>query len=775
MKSTLFRRETTGWSLEFAPQTARLTCRHAGTGALVRGTLAFAEIAEGKETSWSFALARDGVLDRLALVTPEGNVNGYLVVGGSPDRLEVTVIHRAFLSHRGRLTLTGTAQVGRATFACCVTPRPASPVVQMASGPADSALNDALFDAQADTLLRFAGESVRITTEAMGRRTHATESPVLRGCAGRLPVADPPRRTGDRGRVPAPPTYLPVGNRSCGQPLDGSGGRPPRFHVRLTARPEQAAEATLVFEISERFYRSRYVPGYRPLNRKRCPTAPTGWMSWNVYFDRAGEKETLAEAEIGARLLRPFGLEIWSIESWQANSDRQPVRDFHHLTQVAHAQKFPHGMRRLAEQLRELGFKPGIWVAPFGTGSQEFYEAHRSWFLHDTAGQPMQNWCGLYLLDPSQPAVRRYLRATHELMSRDWGYEFFKIDGMSAQSPHYSAHFYERDEVRAAFRYRCEKPLEACVKALRAGIGADRIMLACAGHYTGPEAAFADAARIGGDIVHPHEAPQWRGLVNQARVTLQQLFVHNLVWYNDPDTLLVGTARERDAARIATTVVALPGQVMFSGDKLGELPADRIRLIQRALPVCDVQPLDLYPVFELKPIWDLKVARPFAAWDVVALFNWTDEPAVAEFAFADLGLDGAGRYLAFEFWAEAFLGEFSGRFRAPLAPRSSLLLALQPLTGRPQFLSTDRHITQGGTCLRDLLWDADHGRLEGTSELVAGHPQTLFFHVPQEFAFVSAGAVGADVQQATMKGERLLAVTLTGRAAGAVTWQLQFA
>ena len=719
MKNVLFRWETTGWSLEFEPQRARLSCRHAGSGAVVSGTLAFAETAEGTETAWGFALARDGISERLGLVTPQGNVNGYVVVSGTADRLELTVIHRAFLSYRGRLTFAGRAQIGRATFACCVTPRPTSPVVQMASGPADSALNDALFDAKADTLLRFAGETVRITTEP-------------------------------------------------------KVGRAPRFRVGLTARPEKPGTSTLVFEVREHFYRSRYVPSYRPLDRRRCPLPPTGWMSWNVYFDQAGERENLAEAEIGARRLRPFGLEIWSIESWQANSDHQPVRDFHHLTQAAHAQQFPHGMKWLAGQIRAMGFKPGIWVVPFGTGSKEFYEAHRSWFLHDVAGAPMQNWCGLYLLDPSQPEVRRYLRDTHRLMSRDWGYEFFKVDGMSAQSPHYSAHFYERDEVRAAFRRRCPKPLEACIKALRDGIGTERIMLACAGHYTGPEAAFADAARIGGDIVHPNEAPQWRGLITQARVTLQQLFVHNLVWYNDPDTLLVGAARARDAARIATTVVALPGQVMFSGDKLGELPADRMWLIQRALPVCDVRPLDLYPIHELKTVWDLKIARPFAAWDVVALFNWTEEPSQAEVALADLGLDGEGRYLVFEFWAAEFLGEFSGRFSAPLAPRSCLLLAIHEAAGRPQFLSTDRHVTQGGTCLRELRWDAELGVLEGATELVAGHPQTLFFHVPQGFALASASAVGAEVSSTTMKGERLLAVTLDSGAGGVARWAICF-
>jgi hypothetical protein len=41
------------------------------------------------------------------------------------------------------------------------------------------------------------------------------------------------------------------------------------------------------------------------------------------------------------------------------------------------------------------------------------------------------------------------------------------------------------------------------------------------------------------------------------------------------------------------------------GDKLGQLPPARMRLLQLALPVCDVHPLDLVPNPELKPIWDL--------------------------------------------------------------------------------------------------------------------------------------------------------------------------
>ena len=85
--------------------------------------------------------------------------------------------------------------------------------------------------------------------------------------------------------------------------------------------------------------------------------------------------------------------------------------------------------------------------------------------------------------------------------------------------------------------------------------------------------------------------------------------MNNILWWCDPDTLLVGEA-PIETARLATAVVALPGQMMFAGDKLAELTPERMRLLQQALPVCDVKALDLYPIFELTPVWDLKIKRP---------------------------------------------------------------------------------------------------------------------------------------------------------------------
>ncbi|HOW69463.1 MAG TPA: alpha-galactosidase [Phycisphaerae bacterium] len=705
------------WRIEFQPADSTLACVHAASGAEIIGTLSFTAEIDGQRQPWSIGRGRDSAPRRLSLIDAAGDVQGYLTFSGSGTSLNVTVAHRSAQSYKGELAFRATARLGNRSFACRTRPPIGSRVVQMASGPADSGLNDSLFDVDTDTALRLTG------------RTLAIRSPA--------------------GQV-----------------------GPRHFELVMSASPQAADGATLAFELLRDYYRSRYVPFYRPIDRKRCPSPPTGWMSWNVYFDKAGEEDNLAEARVGARYLKPFGLEIWHIESWQDNSDRLPVSKFHNLTLRPDPRKFPHGMKWLADRIRELGFRPGIWTVPFGTGDRAFYDTHKNWFLHHPDGQPMHNWCGYYVLDPSLPAVRQHMEDTHRIMSQEWGYEYFKIDGMSGRGPSYSAHFYERPEVRAAFRESCEGPFRLCVEALRRGLGPDRIWLACQGHYTGPEVGQADAARLGADIVSPNEPPHWANYLHQAQTTLNQLFVHNIVWYNDPDTLLVGEAAPLNTARIAATAVGLPGQVMFAGDKLADLPAERMRLLQQCLPVCDVRPLDLFPLFELHPIWALKISRPFGTWDVVSLFNWKDESAELRVRFDELGLPADRHHLVYDFWGQSFLGSFRESLSMPLAGRSNALLAVHPDTGRPQFLSSDRHITQGGVEVEQVAWDEVRSTLSGRVRLVEHVPARLTCLVPRGYEFASAKA-GDEVElRAERQPDRTLVVTLEAATPSTATWEI---
>lgn len=680
-----------GWQVFFESSSSTLECVHSQTGVRMAGPLVFAMESEGKQRPWKIQLSRDYAPQRLAIVNEQNDVQGYVVISAGMERLELHAVHRPPQLYAGFLSYAPTVRFGSQAFACRTRVPEGCAVAQMASGQADSLLNDSVFDPERDRVLRYGGGNAVIAT------------------------------------------------------LPSTKGEAPEFQASLRTGILKTDGDAISLELMTDYYRSRYVPQYRLIDRKRCPTPPTGWMSWNVYFDTAGEKENLDEARVGAQYLQPFGLEIWSIESWQDNSPKLPVSNFHNLTLRPSPQKFPHGMKWLAGQIRELGFRPGIWTVPWGTGDESYYQAHKSWFLHGPDGKPLSNWNGRFLLDPSQKEVRRHMEMTHRVMSRDWGYEFFKIDGMSGTGPGYSAHFFERPDVRAAFKKPIKEPYSPCIEALRRGIGPDRIFLACQGHFSGPEVAWADAGRLGADIVEANHPPRWANYLNQARVTLNQLFVHNIVWYNDPDTLLVGAAPLAEA-RLATTVIALPGQLTFFGDKLGQLSSERMRLLQQALPVCDVHPLDLAPVNELKAVWDLKIRRPFGSWDVVSLFNWGDAAREVGFSFNNLGVDASKEYVVFDFWNQKFLGVHRESFAARIEPHANLLLAIHEQSNHPQFLATDRHVSQGGVELINEVWNPSQCELACKFKCVKNDALTVTIHRPAGFKMLRASAESAHLE-----------------------------
>ena len=695
------------WMIAYDEAGSVLTLSNTEQRITVTGSFAF----ENEDGVWQIVPPRDGVRDRLALVNPWGSVQGYITFQQNGGRLSFLVHHRTRQFYSGKLTFDGQIRFRRESFACQTIPTPGARVLSLGAGAADSRACDTLFAREEDLALQvFGGTETRL--EDLG---------------------------------------------------DGL------YRVRAVCDIEKAEEASISLNVEPNYFKSRYIPYYHPIDRKRCPKPPTGWMSWNVYFDKATAEDNLAEARLGKEYFKPFGMEFWSIESWQANSDQLPVSKFSNLDLEPNRDQFPEGMKKLADDIRALGFRPGLWTVPYGTGNTEFYEAHKDWFLHDKEGNPIDTWAGRYTIDPTVPEALENIRHIHEVAARQWGYEFFKVDGMSGGGSAYMAHLYEKPEVRAQMHDPfCSNPFEKTAAAIREGIGPRSVFLACQGHYTGPEAAYADAARIGADIVDCNQPVKWENVLNQGARTLNQIFVNNIAFFTDPDTLLVGDL-DTEQARVSATIVSLPGQVTFSGDKLAGLSGDKIALIQQTLPPADVHPMNLYPFFDLLPIWNLRVARPFGAWNAVALFNWDDEPKPIAFSFGELGLDPEADYAVYEFWTGTFFGSAHEGFSIDVPPRGVRLLCVaQADPARPVFLSSSRHIAQGAVDLAHLDWNPETKTLTGKVRLVGGHKTTLRFALP-------ADLLPADGGETLQTGDcRLWEKELESDRSGEVTFTQQF-
>ena len=686
------------WKIDFDQGKSVLTAENAERKVSLSGPLSF----ESKGKAWTVVNSRDAARGRLSIVDPTGTALSYVSFRGEGGYFSLKVFNRAGANFfPGTLTWKAKASFRRDSFACRTIPQPGEQVLNFGDGAADTSLNDSIFAREEDFALRFFSFDTSVKTLGMGM-----------------------------------------------------------YEVALAASVDDSAYSSIVVDADSCYYGSRWVPAYHPIDRRRCPKAPTGWMSWNIYFDKAGSAENLAEARIAAKYLKPFGLDIWSIESWQDNSLWLWVgENFHCHENKCYKPQFPEGMKWLADEIRKLGFKPGIWMTLYGSGDKEFHDKHPELYLHDKDGKPISNWAGTYMLDTTNPESLKLMTKLAREAREEWGYEFFKFDGM-ANTPRK----FERPEIRARMKDpKNELWFENSVKAMRDGIGEDALFLACMGDFTGTEIQFADATRLGSDVVgcgasqfgenyHPlgssptYQWPvKWKNVLHQAQCTFTQIFINNIMAYTDPDTLMVGLALERHEAEVMATIVGLPGQLMFDGDKLACLPPDRMKMIQQVLPVADVTPRNLYPyaAAAMLPVWNLTVSRPWGDWHVVALFNWEDGPKSMEVSFEDLGLDADKKYSVYEFWSQEYAGEVFGSLGANLPMRSVKLFAVREATGRPQFVGDDRHITQGAVEIADERWDASKKELTLVVKAVGGFPFEYAVSVPDGFKFMTAASSGA--------------------------------
>lgn len=95
----------------------------------------------------------------------------------------------------------------------------------------------------------------------------------------------------------------------------------------------------------------------------------------------------------------------------------------------------------MARQIKQAGFVPGIWLAPFFVQrSSEIFRKHRDWLLRDEDGKlrrigyhPFWGITDglLYCLDLTHPQVLAWLRRVFSTLC-ELGFEYFKIDFLFA-------------------------------------------------------------------------------------------------------------------------------------------------------------------------------------------------------------------------------------------------------------------------------------------------------------------------------------------------------
>ena len=492
---------------------------------------------------------------------------------------------------------------------------------------------------------------------------------------------------------------------------------------------------------------------------------PVGWVDWYFAKGLTTEKDILENLDFLARELKDFGLEYVQIDSgWQLGIETSPPP--HNVIAggpwVPNS-KFSRGMRWYAEKIKERGLKPGIWVRPFQMveGAPERSE-HPEWF--NQKGQ----------MDFSNPEVLERVRMLFQQLANDWGYSYIKYDfpsydlfdawGPSLFESHWAQAEPHDQTITGIQAYR--NALEVIRKS-----APDTPLLAC-NSVMPPTLGLANVFRIGDDV------GDWnRTFKYGVRSVGARYYTNGIYWTNDPDCLLVREPFTIDQARMWASLIALSGGVVFISERLHELPPDRLDIIKKAMPVYRNpgkgypfgRPMDL---LENDPpeFWNLEVRKGFGKWNVVGLFNWSDQPHDKVIDLESLGLGSEMPFAVYDFWEGRYVGIVQDSFEVNMKQVSSTILAIHPIKKHPQFLSSNRHITQGGIDLHDIRWDDIGMELSGASKVVKGYPYFMTIRVPE--GFTSSKYEGCE--NASSSDRRILLLRISSQETGVMNWSVKF-
>ena len=519
----------------------------------------------------------------------------------------------------------------------------------------------------------------------------------------------------------------------------------------------------------------------------RLPAVPTGYCTWySSPHGGAGDEVHLAElSAAAAEKLKPYGFDFIQIDDkWQEGERRNgPAKVFgtHKPTGP-----YPSGMKAAADKITGLGLTPGIWFMPFaGDHEDPFFADCQDWFVKRADGTPYWAKWGGTSLDMTNPAAQEYVRSIVTRLAHEWGYRYFKMDGLwvgSATKLTYVNNGYVEDDIgEAVFHNPSKTNIEAYrdgLRLVRETAGKDIFFLGCCIPQNmrsfGAAFGMVDAMRIG-----PDNGTNWEALCRGPWHGTNRYFLHGRVWYNDPDPVYVRPSVPMNHAQLICSWVTLSGQLNVFSEWLPELPEERVKLLRRTMPNHGLRPrpVDLFSS-ELARVWLLSDTGSGVRRDVVGLFNWREnEPQEVDVTPEFVGLPEAERFVGYDYWADRFVPPFAGRLRFSLAPATCRVLALRAEADHPILVSTSRHITQGIVDVVDEQWNVDELVLAGTSRVVAGDPYELRIVVPVgegSFRAVEAVADKVTTEMSFEQNGPKLRVRIRCSETGTIRWKVRF-
>ncbi len=416
-----------------------------------------------------------------------------------------------------------------------------------------------------------------------------------------------------------------------------------------------------------------------------------GWSSWSMQSStypglnpRGGaswlhEENVLTQARAMARLLKPYGYEYVNIDSgWNATWDWHGGFDAHGR-QTPNPERFPHGMKYVADEIHALGLKAGIYLAvglektAYDTGDFPIAGASDC-STHDIVYPDLRTtngWDSSYKIDFDQPCAQAYVDSQAAMIA-EWGYDLLKIDGVGPGSFKTGPNYDNRPDIRAWH--------DAIAKTgsriqLELSWALDRSAIE---HWQ----EYADGWRIETDVeCYCDTLVTWGNSVDNRFYDVPAWVQHaGPEGWNNLDSLDVGNGEmdglTEDERYSYMTLWAISAAPLYTGDDLTRL--DRLGkklLTNRAVLAINTQGRPASPVVPnaLQQVWRVQNADGSYT---VALFNLDRKPAVVGARWSDIGFAGTANVR--DVWADRSLGREPDGYAAMVGGHGTRLLRVTP-------------------------------------------------------------------------------------------------
>ncbi len=332
----------------------------------------------------------------------------------------------------------------------------------------------------------------------------------------------------------------------------------------------------------------------------RTPAPPTGWCSWYCFGPRVTAQDVTGN-------LQAIRSKAPSLRYVQIDDGYQPAMGDWLETGKA----FGGDVQGVLKQIRQNGYEPAIWVAPFiAEAGSHLFQQHPDWFIKGDDGKPLPSnqvtfggwrhgpW---YALDGTNPAVQKHLKSTFRTMREQWGVTYFKLDANFWGAMH-GGHFSDPNATRIeAYRRGMEAILQ--------GSG-DSFILGC-NHPIWPSFGLIHGSRSSADI-----SRKWATIEKVARQNLNRNWQNGKLWWNDPDAIVLAGDLPLNEFLFHATATYATGGMVLSGDDLATIPDDRLALLKKMLP----------PPAKAARFMDESLEAGWIEDRMLAVFNWTDSP-----------------------------------------------------------------------------------------------------------------------------------------------------